>query len=197
MKRTLVCAAAALLLATAAHAQQRPGGDVRPFLGFGLTYGGDKLESFDFSNDTSSTVRAGNLVDLKAGVDFLVGGPFSMQASIGYHFDGVNGSNGDYSFSRVPFEFLGYYSINPQFRIGGGVRQSFGAQVDSNGVVGGLDSDFDARTGVVLEAEYFPWQRVGIKFRAVSEKFEGKDGVYRGQKFDGSHAGVYGVFYFN
>ena len=66
MKRTLAGLTGALLLAGAAHAQQRPGGDVRPFLGFGLTYGGDKLESFDFSNDTSSTVRAGNLVDLKA-----------------------------------------------------------------------------------------------------------------------------------
>lgn len=196
MKRTLAALAVALLASTA-HAQaQRPGADVRPFVGFGLTYGGDKLESFDFSNGSSTTVRAGNLVDLRAGVDFLVGGPFSMQASIGYHFDAANGSNGDYTFSRVPFEFLGYYSVTPQVRLGGGFRQSFDAQVESNGAVRGFDSNFDSRLGFVLEAEWFVLPRLGIKFRGVSEKFEAKDGVYKGRDFDGSHAGVYGVFYF-
>ena len=195
MKR-LLAVAAATLVATSVHAQQRPGADVRPFIGFGLTYGGDKLESFDFSNGTSTTVRAGNLVDLRAGVDFLVGGPFSMQASLGYHADSANGSNGDYTFRRVPFEFLGYYSVTDTLRLGGGFRQSFDAQVDSGGVVGGLDANFDARLGFVLEGEWFVLPRLGIKFRAVSEKFEAKDGVYRGRSYDGSHAGVYGVFYF-
>jgi hypothetical protein len=196
MKRTLALLGATLLAATSIQAQQRPGAEVRPFVAFGLTYGGDELESFDFSNGSTTTVKAGGLVDMRAGVDFVVSGAFSMQASLGYHFDSANGSNGDYTFSRVPFEFLGYYSVNERFRIGGGVRQSFDAQVDSSGVVGGLDSTFDAKTGFVIEGEYFPWQRFGIKFRAVTEKFEGKDGVYRGRSYDGSHAGVYGVYYF-
>jgi len=195
MKR-LLAALAIPLLATAAHAQQRPGAEVRPFVGFGLTYGGDKLESFDFSNGTTTTVRAGNLVDLRAGVDFLVSGPFSMQASVGYHFDAANGSNGDYTFSRVPFEFLGYYSVSERWRLGGGFRQSFDAHVDSNGAVRGFDSNFDAKLGFVLEAEWFVLPRLGLKFRGVSEKFEGKDGIYQGVKYDGSHAGVYAVFYF-
>jgi hypothetical protein len=197
MKRTIAVLGTALLMAGAAQAQnQRPGADVRPFVGFGVTFGGDRLESFDFSNGTSSDVRAGGLVDFRGGVDFLIAGPFSGQASVGYHFDSANGNNGDYTFSRVPLELIGYVSVAPSFRLGAGLRKSLDVRVESDGVVSGFDSNFKSNTGFILEGEYFPWQRVGIKVRYVNEKFTGKDGTYRGQKFDGAHGGIYGVYYF-
>ena len=197
MKNTTAVLAAALLAAGAAQAQaQRPGAAVRPFVGFGLTFGGDTLESFDFSNGTSTKVRAGGIVDLKGGVDFIVSGPVSMQASVGYHVDSANGSNGDYTFSRVPLELLGYFSPTQQFRIGAGLRKSVDTHVDSSGAVSGFDSNFKSKLAYVIEGEYFPWQRFGIKVRAVSEKFEGQSGTYRGKTYDGTHGGIYGVYYF-
>jgi len=197
MKKALSVLAATLLMAGAAQAQaQRPGDPVRPFVGFGLTYGGDTLESFDFSNGTSAKVRAGGMVDFKGGVDFIVSGPVSMQASVGYHTDSANGSNGDYRFSRVPLELLAYFSPVSNFRMGGGLRKSLDAHVDSSGVVSGFDSTFKSKLAYVIEGEYFPWQRFGIKVRAVSEKFDGESGTYRGKRYDGSHGGIYGVYYF-
>ena len=197
MQKTIATLVATLLMAGAAQAQaQRPGAAVRPFVGFGLTFGGDTLESFDFSNGTSTKVRAGGIADLKGGVDFIVSGPVSMQASVGYHFDSANGSNGDYTFSRVPLEVLAYFSPTREFRIGGGLRKSVDTHVESNGAVSGFDSSFSSKLAYVVEAEYFPWQRFGIKVRAVSEKFEGRSGVYRGKTFDGTHGGIYGVYYF-
>jgi len=197
MKKTIAVLAATLLMAGAAHAQaQRPGAAVRPFVGFGLTFGGDKLESFDFSDGTSTSVHAGGIVDFKGGVDFIVSGPVSMQASVGYHVDSAHGSNGDYTFSRVPLELLAYFSPANNFRIGGGLRKSVDAHVDSSGAVGGFDSNFESKLAYVIEGEYFPWQRFGIKVRAVSEKFEGQSGTYRGRTYDGTHGGIYGVYYF-
>lgn len=196
MKRTLVLALASLLIAGTAQAQSRPGETVRPFFGMGLTFGGDRLEEFDFSNGTSSTVRTGGIIHLQAGVDVALGGPISMQANIGYHADSANGSNGDYEFTRMPVELLAFVSLTDSFRLGGGVRHAFDAQVNSSGAVGGFDSDFKARTGIVVEGEYFFAERVSVKVRAVSEKFEGKSGVYRGRTFDATHGGVYGSFYF-
>lgn len=189
-------ATAALMLGGTAQAQTRPGEPVRPFVSTGVTFGGDTLESFDFSNDTSSKVRAGGIFHVMAGVDFLLGGPVSGQVNIGWHFDSANGSNGDYKFSRIPVEALVFVSLTDRFRLGGGVRKAFEAQVDSSGAVGGFDSNFSSNTGVVVEGEYFFTDRFSMKARAVSEKYKGKDGVYSGRSYDGTHGGLYASFYF-
>lgn len=196
MKRSLALALATLLVASAAQAQTRPGDTVRPFLGFGLTFGGDTLEEFNYSNGDSSKVHAGGIVHLVAGIDVAVGGPVSLQANIGYHADSANGSNGDYEFTRMPVELLGFVSLTDNFRLGAGVRHAFDAKVKSSGAVGGFNSKFKANTGVVVEGEYFFTDRASVKGRAVSEKFEGENGVYRGRKLDGTHGGVYASFYF-
>lgn len=189
-------ATGALLLGASSQAQTRPGVPVRPFVSAGVTYGGDTLESFDFSNDTSSKVRAGGIFHVMAGVDFLLGGPVSGQVNIGWHFDSANGSNGDYEFSRMPVEALVFVSLTDRFRLGGGLRKALDAQVDSSGAVGGFDSSFRSSTGVVVEGEYFFTDRFSMKARAVSEKYKGKDGVYSGRSFDGTHGGLYASFYF-
>jgi hypothetical protein len=194
--KQLLLAMALATVANAGLAQSRPGSAVRPFLGLGFTGGGDELASVDFSNGSSTSVHAGGLVDFKAGVDMLLPGPFSMQLSLGYHVDSADGSNGSYTFSRMPLELLGYVSPIDKFRLGLGVRSAIDSHISSSGVLAGNNASFTSTVGVILEGEYFPFRSLGIKVRAVSEKYKGK-GINSGLTFDGTHGGVYGVYYFN
>jgi len=189
-------AAAFFALSIAAQAQSRPGSGFRPFVGLGITAGGDELASVDFSNGTSTSVHAGGLIDVKGGIDVLLDGPFSMQLSLGYHVDSADGSNGSYTFSRMPLELLGYVSPTDKFRLGVGVRSALDPRISSSGVLAGHNASFTSTLGVILEGEYFVLRSLGIKLRAVTEKYKGK-GINSGLTFDGTHGGVYAVYYFN
>ncbi len=61
------------------------------------------------------------------------------------------------------------------------------------GVGFGTDQKFKSSTGWIVEAEYFIIPKVGLKMRYVNEDYTSK--TY-GTKFDGSHFGVLGVYYF-
>jgi hypothetical protein len=194
MPKTLV-ATLCLSLCALAQAASRPGPPVRPFIGFGLTAGGDKQADFIYSNGTTSSVSTGGLVHLKGGVDIALKGPMSLQLSLGYHSDSATAANGSYTFSRMPLEVLAHVALSNNFRLGGGLRWALDPRVSSSGVLSGYDATFNAGTSFVAEGEFFPIKRLGIKLRLVRETFDGQ-GINRGLRYDGSHAGAYVVYYF-
>lgn len=195
--KKFILAAATLALAAAAHADTRPGNPVRPFIGLGVTHGGDTLASVQFSNGDTVDVYAGGVVDIRGGVDFQIANtPLSVQLSLGYHVDGANGSNGDYTFSRVPVEALGYVSVSPNVRIGAGLRKAFDAHISSSGVLAADDVPFRSTVGGIVEVEYFPLRQLGLKLRYVNERYRG-EGLNSGLTVDGSHGGIYASYYFN
>ncbi|MEY4563998.1 MAG: hypothetical protein RLZZ618_3275 [Pseudomonadota bacterium] len=197
MKKTLFALAALTLTLSAQADNTRPGGPVRPFVGFGLTAGGDTLAAVNFSNGDTVNISAGGMVDFRGGVDFqITNTPLSVQLSLGYHFDSANGSNGSYTFRRFPMEALGYVSVSNNVRLGAGLRKSLDARITSSGVLADDDVPFDSTVGGILEAEYFPIKQLGLKLRYVNEHFKGT-GINSGLKFDGSHGGIYASYYFN
>ena len=93
MKSVLTGAALALLAMTSAHAQSQTGPAVRPLIGLGFTFGGDKLYTADFTDGSSDTVRAGGIFMLYGGVEFRATDALAVQATVGYHADSTRAAS--------------------------------------------------------------------------------------------------------
>ncbi len=195
MKKNLAGFAVALLsmAAGAAHAVE-----VRPLIGFGLTFGGDKLGSATYNNGDTVDISSGGLIAFNAGLELQFTPEVSGQLVLGYHVDRANAQNGSMRFERTPVELLGHYRINDSWRLGGGLRYINEAKVRASGA--GLsfasNQNFKPSTGFVIEGEYLPTQsRIGFKVRVVSETFKSKD-FRSAPDVDGTHVGGFMTYYF-
>lgn len=194
MKNITLAIALAIATLGSAHAQQAPAqNSIRPFLGGGLTFGGDKLATANYANGGEIEIHAGSMIALHGGVDFLVTPQFSLQANIGYHVDNASASNGDVRFQRVPMELLAYFHPAQQWRLGGGVRYVSNTKLSSSGAAYIGDYDFKNTVSGVLEGEYLMTPHVGFKIRYVVEEFEEK---LSGIKVKGNHVGFLANYYF-
>lgn len=196
--------AAASTVVAAGHAQaqtQTAPGVVAPFLGLGLTFGGDDLATAHFTNGYDQTVTAGGLLDLRAGLEYrITGSPVALQMAVAYHVDSATANNGDLRFSRVPVELIALYDLGSQWRVGLGMRKATSAKVKATGAAEssagfGSSTDFKSNLGFLVEAEYMATPQIGLQVRYVSESY--KIQFPNSQpKVDGSHVGVMGVYYF-
>jgi outer membrane protein W len=195
MKKTLLAFALAAASIGVAQAQTAaPAAKPLRFLvGAGLTFGGDKLATAQYTNGGEINIHAGSMVALNAGIDYRINEAFSVQGTVGYHFDNASAENGSIRFERFPFELLGYYNVSPQWRVGGGVRYASNAKLSSSGVADFGDYEFDSTVSGVVEGEYMFGPKVGVKVRYVNEKFQAKIG---GARIDGSHIGLLANYYF-
>jgi hypothetical protein len=193
MKKSIL--ACALTLAAIGAAQAQTTGNPLHFLaGAGITFGGDKLATTNYTNGSSSNITAGSGLALLAGVEYRVAPQVSIQGTVGYHIRFTpEASNGDADFSRVPVELLAYYHVDQKWRVGTGVRFVSNAKLHGSGAAGGLDRNFKNTTGAVLEAEYFVQQNVGLKLRVVKEEYQPE---YSSHKFSGNHVGLLANYYF-
>ncbi|HET8871205.1 MAG TPA: outer membrane beta-barrel protein [Aquabacterium sp.] len=182
-----------------ALAQSNNGG-LAPFVGVGLTFGGEDLATAQFSNGTSQTVTTGGLLDLRFGLEYrLIGQPIAIQGVVAYHVDATNATNGDLRFTRIPVELIAMYDIGSQWRVGLGMRKATGAKVtasgDATGAGFGSSTNFDSNLGFLAVAEYKVTPQVGLQLRYVNESYKVKLPTSQ-PKVDGSHAGIFGIFYF-
>jgi hypothetical protein len=198
LKKTALAIVAATSALTCASSWA---GEWSPFLGGGLTVGGDKITQAQYTNGDTQNLHAGGLLDLRAGLDFrMVGTDISLQGVVAYHTDRSNANNGSVDFSRMPLEFLVQWHANEKWAFGGGVRKAIGVRYNGSDAgtqfgqqIGG-DQKFKSSVGWILEGEYAIIPSVGLKVRYVKEDYTSKS--VNGPKFDGSHFGVLGVYYF-
>lgn len=162
-------------------------------MGMGLTFGGDTLYTAHFTDGSSRNVSSGRLVHFYGGYDYRFDNRMSVQTTLGYHFDNISAKNGDISFSRYPLEVLGYYGPTDSFRIGAGFRYAMNPKVSSSGEASGNNRSFKDAAGFVVEAEYLFSPQVGLKVRAVNEKYKQEGSS---TSVSGNHGGVYGSYYF-
>lgn len=195
MKKSIAIAAFGLAMAGGALAQ---GVQVRPLVGMGLTFGGDTIATVNYTDGDSAKVHAGGLFALNGGLELQFTPLVSAQAMLSYHVDRANASNGSVRFERTPLELLGHFRLNDWFRVGGGARYTSGAKTRATGEASGaiVNEDFKPAWGTVVEGEFFATQSFGIKLRYVSEKFKSKTFPFLSD-VDGSHGGVYFMYYFN
>ncbi|MEY2686751.1 MAG: hypothetical protein RL375_949 [Pseudomonadota bacterium] len=185
--RGLPMAAFGVLLAGSALAQS-PGYapvDMRPFMAVGLTGGGDEIATFDFTDGSSETINAGELVELRAGVHWRLDDSFSLRGSLGYHVSSSTASNGSFRFDRFPVELTGLYQASQRLRLGLGVRKAMSARTHGSGAAAGLDGTFTASTGALGELEYFYSPNYSLYGRVVAETY-----TSQGVRYSGNHVGV-------
>ena len=77
--------------------------------------------------------------------------------------------------------------------MGGGVRFAVDPQLSSDGFAPDVNERFRSSVGPVVEVEYLFNPRLGLKLRAVSERYESKVGL---PTVDGDHFGLMLNFYF-
>jgi hypothetical protein len=191
--RGLPMAALGVLLAGPAVAQSPTYTpvDIRPYFAVGLTGGGDEIATFDFTDGSTDTVNAGELVEFRAGLHWRIGDVFSLRGSLGYHVSGSTARNGSFRFERFPVELTGLFQVSQRLRLGLGVRQATSARTRSSGAAAGLNADFTASTGAVGELEYFFSPSYSLYGRVVAEKYTSQN-----IRYNGNHLGVGVNFYF-
>lgn len=189
MKKIVFATVIAAVSIQAAQAQvAAPVKPLRWVAGIGITAGGAKLATADYSDGTSANIKAGSGLALLAGAEYRVSPEFSVQGTVGYHIHFTpEASNGDASFSRVPVELIGYFHPNQQWRVGGGVRHTTAVKLNGKGAAYYMDRDYQDATGALFEVEYFTSPNLGIKARFVNEKFK-QEGSSR--EVSGNHFGV-------
>jgi hypothetical protein len=179
--------------------------EFRGLLGAALTYGGEEIASVPLSDGTTARIRAGGLIDLWGGAEWRPqGGPFAVQATVGYHVDCVCARNGDITFSRMPVELIGLYEFAPRWRAGAGYRHTSSVRLRSSGAAPGYAQDFDDANGFLVQGEWLATQRLGVVVRFVSERYgytqtyvNANDQIVAEHlKKDGSHGGVGINWYF-
>lgn len=196
MTKLAVAALALALVSISAQAQtDAPASEkkVRFLVGAGLTFGGDKLASAEYTDGSSQELHGGGLIALYAGVEYAVNPSVSLQANIGYHVDQASADNGELRFERYPLELMAYYKVSDKWRAGAGVRIVNSPRFASSGAGDMGDFNFKNTSGAVIEAEYMASPRIGYKMRYVNEKYTPKAAPV---KVDGSHFGVMANFYF-
>ncbi len=194
MKSAFVGALLGALAVTCPYAQTQSAPTVRPLIGMGFTFGGDKLASADFTDGSSDTIRAGGVFALYGGVEFRATDALAVQATVGYHGDSTRAAaNGSIRFGRYPVDVLALYSLNDRFRLGGGVEFVNSPKLKGRGEAGNFNVNFKNSVGLFLEGEYLFTRNFGLKLRAASHEFEVKGGS---DKIDGSYGGLMLSYYF-
>ena len=215
MKKPLLAACLLLTLLAPTHAQDfgeavtdyAPKG-LRPFVGVGLTRGGDTLmrihnDATGARDNDITRIRAGDGLDLRVGLSMRLGSlPWTLQMAVAYHNDQENGQDDTkYRFRRVPVEATLLWHATDRARIGFGVRKATNpvAKID-NGRLEGMTERFDAKdkakasTGFILEGEYAVTPSWSLKGRYVYETFRAKDDP-DADKVKGDHLGIQSVWY--
>jgi len=161
--------------------------------GAGLTYGGEKIVTVNFTDGDQVDIDGGGSVTLYLGLDYRLSAQWSLQGTVGYHVDNATGSDGDVRFERVPLELLGYYHVNDKVRVGGGLRYVTGTALRTSGAADIGDYKFKDSTSPVAEIEYQYSPQVGFKLRYVNDNFTARD---VGGTVRGDHVGALVNFYF-
>ncbi|WP_156499746.1 hypothetical protein, partial [Oleiphilus sp. HI0061] len=174
----------------------------KTFQGFtagGFTFGGDDLLKVEYTNGDSEELTAGGLLDLKLGLIYNINDTYSIQSSIGYHFDALLAENGDGDFTRIPVELLGFYNYD-KHRFGGGLTLHTSPEFEAESDDIGLDenAEFEDASGLVIEYGYKTSDSAVIALRYVDINYEvtkyNGSSVDSGPDSDGSHIGLYIYF---
>lgn len=173
----------------------------RFFLGAGLSTGGDTLNDIEYTNGTSTTIKAGGFVNMWGGIVFDIP-QYNMdfQTSIGFFIDDATASNGDVNFFRYPIEVLAFYK-HDKVRVGGGITYHLSPEYDFTIESNSEGIEFDNALGIVLEMDfllgngygYGPSMHMGVRF--VSIDYEASSYTFNGitvpaeGTIDGNHVG--------
>lgn len=169
-------------------------------LNAGITGGGDKIGTVTYTNGTSQDITAGGLFHFGGGVLWQAPDtPLALEATVNYHVDDTNASNGSVSFTRIPVEAIAYYTGLPRWRFGAGAR--FVSSPEYKSEITGISNrtlKFKNTVGAIVQVGYGFTPHAWVNVRYVVEKYQPTTYTNNGvtsdvsntPSFNGSHAGV-------
>ncbi len=171
-----------LMIAAASVAAQAEAPRLRLFGSLAYGWGGEQVLRGTYVDGSGNRISdfellAGTGWTWTIGADMRLFGPLALQLSVGEQRNRIPGSDGDYDFFRNPVEFLVFYSMTEQVRLGLGAHKTFRARLTGTGRNPG-SWDFDSSPGSVLEVQYLftaPTKErgfvSGMNFRIIREDF--------------------------
>lgn len=202
--RTLAAVAlssVALCAPAAGNAQE----GVHFILSGGLTTGGDKIASVQFTNGDTTNIHAGDLIQIGGGALWQFRAPVALALTANYQTAGIAARNGDVTFDRYPLEALLYYTGEKRWRFGGGVRYVESPRYkDYVYREGNNRIEFKNATGAVAEIGYGLSDHAWLNVRYVSERYKPESITSNGvtswngnfDSVDGSHVGINFLYQF-
>lgn len=205
--KSIAIAAIAIAITSSAAAQSRDQGlqSASPWqffgsMGWNFGDGSADLVKGNYTNTGAPyAIKAGNGLAVAAGVSYSLNNSTDVQFSVGHERTSTSSPDGEFAFTRVPVELLGFYNLGDHWRVGGGLRLATSARLESTGsVVGVGDYTFSPKPGYVLEAQYLtkrhenPLGRFGVSFKLVDETFEYAPSNFTAR---GHHLGVSLIYY--
>ena len=204
--RSIAIAAIAIAITSSAAAQSRdaslPSASPWQFfgsIGWNFGDGSSDLVKGTYTNGSPFAIKAGNGLAVAAGASYALNTSTDVQVSVGHERTSTSSPDGEFAFTRVPVELLGFYNLGDHWRLGGGLRLATSARLESSGSVAAVGNyTFSPKPGYVLEAQYLtkrhanPLGRFGISFKLVDESFEYAPTNYTAR---GHHLGVSLVYY--
>jgi hypothetical protein len=191
MRRFIVTAL--LFVSVAAQAA-----DPHFYAGVGLDVGGDKILEVNYVGGGSDAVYAGSGFHFAVGMDLDFGAEYMMRGTVGYKESSVAAKNGDASFSRLPFELIGYRFFGLH-GVGLGLTHQRNVQVEcdfSGGVCPFSKVSLDDSTGLLIEYLYRVRREdsnkgfsVGVRVGAIEYNGSGGAGDISGG-FIGANIGI-------
>ncbi len=165
----LALCATLLLWGSSAHAETQGDGDAySPIIELGLYFGVEDLSTARFVNGTNDSVEAGGLLDFNLGAVRHLDDRHELQVTLGFRFDGTNGTTGNVSWSRWVVEGKYFYRM-AHARLGLGVSYHINPSFEIN--LEGFPStavDFDNGLGYVLEWDHLSRHTYyGLKYTLI------------------------------
>jgi hypothetical protein len=158
----------AALVAPPSHAQgyAERAGRVGLVVELDADYGGDGIVDVYYTDNTKSTIRAGQGVNVALGAHYRpVGLPIDFAATAGYKFVGTEDRDSNLGLYRVVLKFTGTYQFRNRFWVDLGPVLHTGTKLRGYGYV--ADIPFDDAVGVTAG---FGWRWVGVSYTSMKYK---------------------------
>lgn len=184
-----------------AQAQDEKPSDWRFMARIGVGFGGQNMLSGNYSNTGYYELNAGAGLKYAIGFDYRLSPKVTLQTSLGREVSMIPATEGHLVFVRRPIEVLSLYDLGKDYRIGGGLRYSTGAEVIGTGIFAGpgwnqLNGTYESTLGFVIEGQYIISSnknagQFGVTARYVNESFK-RNGI----SYIGEHAQLALVLYY-
>jgi len=164
--------------------------------GFGIDVGGDTLVTALYADGKTAELRAHEGFAFFGGA-VLVTGDFETQATIGYKFSRLNGSNGSITFNAMPIELMEFYrTTNVRMGLGISYQSNANLKVDISGGSTNGTRNYGNPLGTVLQIGWAPVNGpLSIDLRYTMIKYKRSD-VASNVEYNGNTAGIYMSFFF-
>jgi len=155
-------------------------------VGTALDSGGDTITTLHYNAGTSQEIKAGNGLELFAGLKIPFSQSSGIRTTIGYKFDTPSVKDGTVGFSRIPFEILGYFESDMIY-VSAGVSLHSHAKFECNvSSICNSIADFENAQGAKLEAG-FKIAKMLIGLRMTRIEYIAPTGTI----YDGSALGLF------